>query len=304
MSRRNKSFGYSKKYASSWKSFERFNRSVMRAVTPSKRTQRAIVRELFTPSSNSGSNTTVNKKQHQRTPVTWKDIKPSIAQWIGCLIVGIVCFYPFYATGAFEHGAETCLLLVLFFFFAPFLVAFLFIMHYNKSNPDRQKRNVTISAQERVSIDEFPQNTTLIPKDNGDYEIAEINAPLYMSQFKDSMRIMQKTADPETFFSRFDFAMEKLESLAEYEKLGIAFTGSPASLLEQARDEDNVSDTVNVLIDNAYKKQIQKLSALKTVHGRESSNQRWYTSFEPYFDKMPARSKTYLDLKFEALKEV
>ena len=73
---------------------------------------------------------------------------------------------------------------------------------------------------------------------------------------------------------------------------------------EQAKDEDNLADTVNCMIDNSYKKQLQKLSTLKTERGKANSNQRWYASFEPFFDRMPMRSRTYLDLKLEELKEV
>ena len=125
-----------------------------------------------------------------------------------------------------------------------------------------------------------------------------------MDEFKDSLDIMQKTASPDTFFSRYDLVMERLDNMIELQQKGIKFTGDPQSLKVQALETENIADTVNVLIDNAYSKQLQKLSTLKTERGRANSNQRWYAYFEPYFDKMPARSRTYLDLKLEELKEV
>lgn len=158
----------------------------------------------------------------------------------------------------------------------------------------------TAPAEETVAV----PPVTIAPAENGDFEIAEMNAPLYMAQFKDSLQIMRDTANPSTFFSRFDFAKERLESMAEYEKLGIKFTGSPSALIKEFEDENNIADTVNYLIDNAYKKQIQKISTLKTERGRSNSNQKWYASFEPYFDRIPPRSKEYLDLKLMELKEV
>ena len=125
-----------------------------------------------------------------------------------------------------------------------------------------------------------------------------------MDEFKDSLNIMQKTADPATFFSRYDLALERLDNMIELQRKGIKFTCDLPALKAQALDQETTAETVNVLIDNAYAKQVQKLSTLKTERGRANSNQRWYASFEPYFDKMPVRSRSYLDLKLEELKEV
>lgn len=131
-----------------------------------------------------------------------------------------------------------------------------------------------------------------------------MNAKILMDEFQDSLGIMQKTTNPETFFSRYDLAMERLDGMVELQQKGIKFTCDLPSLKAQALSRETAADTVNVLIDNAYTKQLQKLSTLKTERGRANSNQRWYASFEPYFDKMPVRSRSYLDLKLEELKEV
>ena len=135
-------------------------------------------------------------------------------------------------------------------------------------------------------------------------EIDRMNAKIFMDEFQDSLNIMQKTTDPETFFSRYDLAMERLDDMVELQQKGIKFTSDLSSLKAQALSQETIADTVNTLIDNAYIKQLQKLSTLKTERGRTNSNQRWYASFEPYFDKMPVRSRSYLDLKLEELKEV
>lgn len=135
-------------------------------------------------------------------------------------------------------------------------------------------------------------------------EIDRMNAKIFINEFQDSLNIMQKTANPETFFSRYDLVLERLDNMIELQQRGIKFTCDLPSLKTQALDEETTAETVNVLIDNAYAKQVQKLSTLKTERGRSNSTQRWYASFEPFLDRMPLRSKTYLEMKHTALQEV
>lgn len=297
MSRRNKSFGYSKKYAASQKSFRRLNRNIARAITPSKRTQRAIAKSLF---STSGAKRTSYRKTK---PVKWKYAKPTKKQLLTCVAIGAVCTYPVFANGNFDGSSASFFALVLFFYF-PFSAAFISVINHNKE----KYRKYGPKGNEVALEKEFPCNPSE-PVENPTSEdflvqIDCMNAKIFMDEFQDSLSIMQKTAIPETFFSRYDLVMQRLDNMIALQQKGIKFTGDPLSLKAQALDEENIADTVNILIDNAYQKQLQKLSTLKTERGRANSNQRWYASFEPYFDKMPTRSKTYLDLKLEELKEV
>ena len=227
-----------------------------------------------------------------------ENAKPNNKQLAGCVAAGALCTYPVFASGAFDGSAAGFVLLP-FFFGIPFLVSILVIVNYNKT-------------QYRVSLDEAKRVETVENEDeavqevilNAQNEIDKQNASIFMGQFKDSLSIMQKTADPSTFFSRFDFALERLDDMIELKEKGFSFAGDLYGMREQTKDEDNLADTVNCLIDNSYKKQLQKLSTLKTERGKTNSNQRWYASFEPFFDRMPMRSRTYLDLKLEELKEV
>ena len=280
---------------------QKWVKSVCKAVTPSKRTQRALVKAMFSSSSarkNQSYSQPIVRQKYKPDPVSWENAKPSNKQLAGCIAVGAVCTYPVFASGAFDGSAAGFVLLP-FFFGIPFLVAFLVIVNYNKT-------------EYRVSLDEAKGAETVENEDeavqevilNAQNEIDKQNASIFMGQFKDSLSIMQKTADPSTFFSRFDFALERLDDMIDLKEKGFSFAGDPYGMREQTKDEDNLADTVNCLIDNSYKKQLQKLSTLKTERGKANLNQRWYASFEPFFDRMPLRSRTYLDLKLEELKEV
>lgn len=280
---------------------QKWVKSVCKAVTPSKRTQRAFVKAMLSSSSarkKQSYEQPIVKQKYGSEPVTWENVKPSNKQLAGCIAVGAVCTYPVFASGAFDGSAAGFALLP-FFFGIPFLVSLLVIVNYNKT-----EYRVSLDKAKRVETVENEDEAVQEVIRDAQNEIDKQNASIFMGQFKDSLSIMQKTADPSTFFSRFDFALERLDDMIELKEKGFSFAGDLYGMREQAKDEDNLADTVNCLIDNSYKKQLQKLSTLKTEHGKANSNQRWYASFEPFFDRMPMRSRTYLDLKLEELKEM
>ena len=280
---------------------QKWVKSVCKAVTPSKRTQRAFVKAMLSSSSarkkQSYEQPIVNQKCRSE-PVTWENVKPSNKQLAGCIAVGAVCTYPVFASGAFDGSAAGFALLP-FFFGIPFLVSLLVILNYNKT-----EYRVSLDKEKRVETVENEDEAVQEVIRDAQNEIDKQNASIFMGQFKDSLSIMQKTADPSTFFSRFDFVLERLDDMIELKEKSFSFAGDLYGMREQAKDEDNFADTVNCLIDNSYKEQLQKLSTLKTERGKANSNQKWYASFEPFFDRMPMRSRTYLDLKLEELKEV
>lgn len=280
-------------------------KSVCKAVTPSKRTQRAIEKAII---SSTLSGSTVQPTYKERTPykqasVKWKDARPTLLQWAGCFAVALVCLCPILSIWKLSTDISEISILLIVFFGLPFLVATLCVVDYNKTkyrsyhSEDTAAASDTFNSAAMESVDRTAPEETIA-------EIDRMNAKIFMDEFQDSLNIMQKTADPDTFFSRYDLALERLDNMIELQQKGIKFTSDLSSLKAQALSQETTADTVNALIDNAYIKQLQKLSTLKTERGRTNSNQRWYASFEPYFDKMPVRSRSYLDLKLEELKEV
>jgi hypothetical protein len=277
-------------------------KSVCKAVTPSKRTQRAIAKAII---SSAPSGSTVQPTYKERTPykqasVKWKDARPTLLQWAGCFAVALVCLCPILSIWKLSTDISEISILLIVFFGLPFLVATLCVVDYNKTKYRSYHSEDTAAASDTFNSAAME---SVIPEE-AIAEIDRMNAKIFMDEFQDSLSIMQKTTNPETFFSRYDLAMERLDNMVELQQKGIKFTSDLSSLKAQALSQETTADTVNVLIDNAYIKQLQKLSTLKTERGRTNSNQRWYASFEPYFDKMPVRSRNYLDLKLEELKEV
>lgn len=280
---------------------KRWLKKVGKAITPSKRTQRAIAEAIFSPVP---SSSTIQKRApYKQAPVKWKDARPTLLQWAGCFAVALVCSCPILSIWKLSTDISEISILLIVFFGLPFLVATLCVVDYNKTKYRSYHSEDTAAASDTFNSATMESVDRTAPEE----AIAEIdlmNAKIFMDEFQDSLNIMQKTADPDTFFSRYDLALERLDNMIELQQKGIKFTCDLPALKIQALDQGTTAETVNVLIDNAYAKQVQKLSALKTDRGRSNSTQRWYASFEPFFDRMPMSSRTHLDLKLEELKEV
>ena len=281
---------------------KKFVRKVTKALTPSKRTQRAIAKAIVS------SGSTVQPTYKERTPykqtsVKWKDARPTLLQWAGCFAIGLICLFPILSIWKPSFNISEISFLLIVFFALPFLVAALCVVDYNKTKYRSYHLGDTAAVPDTFDSPEMES----IDKTTPEEAIAEIdwmNAKIFMDEFQDSLNIMKKTADPDTFFSRYDIALERLDNMIELQQKGIKFTCDLPALKVQALDQEATAETVNVLIDNAYAKQVQKLSTLKTERGRSNSTRRWYASFEPFLDRMPLRSKTYLEMKHTALQEV
>lgn len=284
---------------------KKFVRKVTKALTPSKRTQRAFAKAIV---SSVSPGSTVQPTYKERTPykqtsVKWKDARPTLLQWAGCFAIGLICLCPILSVWKPSFDISEISILFIAFFAFPFLVAALCVFDYNKTKyrsyhlEDTSAVSDTFDSPAMESIDKTTPEEAIA-------EIDRMNAKIFMDEFQDSLNIMKKTADPGTFFSRYDLALERLDNMIELQQKGIKFTCDLPALKAQALDQETTAETVNVLIDNAYAKQVQKLFTLKTERGRSNSTQRWYASFEPFLDRMPLRSKTYLEMKRTALQEV
>lgn len=281
---------------------KKFVRKVTKALTPSKRTQRAIAKAIVS------SVSTVQPTYKERTPykqtsVKWKDARPTLLQWAGCFAIGLICLFPTLSIWKPSFNISEISFLLIVFFALPFLVAALCVVDYNKTKYRSYHLGGTAAVPDAFDSPEMERIDKTTPEE-AIAEIDRMNAKIFIDEFQDSLNIMKKTADPDTFFSRYDIALERLDNMIELQQKGIKFTCDLPALKVQALDQEATAETVNVLIDNAYAKQVQKLSTLKTERGRSNSTQRWYASFEPFLDRMPLRSKTYLEMKHTALQEV
>ena len=296
---------------------KRWLKKVGKAITPSKRTQRAIAKAIFSPSSNNSTSYTrsyystnkvapASNKKEKYYALSKNQKRFVYAIEILIFICVIFLFRLAFSQEPSESNGWIASSVVMGAFLGWLIgtiigIVLRFFNMIVRKEPELESEPLTESSDVQDAPEKTFNNSTA---QESIERIDQLNAVIYMNEFQDTLKIMQKTSEPSTFFSRYDLLMERLDNMIELQQKGVKFTGNLSDLKKMSLDQENIADTVNVLIDNAYNKQIKKLSTLKTERGRENSNNRWYASFEPYFDKIPARSKTYLDLKLEALKEV
>lgn len=122
------------------------------------------------------------------------------------------------------------------------------------------------------------------------------NLPLTILQrdldlINESAAIMEKTSNPETFFSRYDFYMEKLALMAERESTGVRgvkFGGeSFISKFEKMSSGKLRIETINDFIDRMWADTCQKAEKLKTDNGKQNRYQKFYSDLQQYDGKMP-----------------
>ena len=132
---------------------------------------------------------------------------------------------------------------------------------------------------------------------------AEIMAPQWMKILIESRDIVNRTTDPEVFFSRYDTVKEMAGNLASISKY-VKFKGTkPAEVLRMATDQEQAA--VRDLIVRCFQKATMNAEKVKTEKGRRGQFEKFQTSLEPYFFRMSDENAQLVqDLHDEALKKI
>ncbi|MFR2633843.1 hypothetical protein [Neglectibacter timonensis] len=132
---------------------------------------------------------------------------------------------------------------------------------------------------------------------------AEIMAPQWMKILIESRDIVNRTTDPEVFFSRYDTVKEMAGNLASISKY-VKFKGTkPAEVLRMAMDQEQAA--VRDLIVRCFQKATMNAEKVKTEKGKRSQFEKFQTSLEPYFFRMSDENAQLVqDLHDEALKKI
>lgn len=132
---------------------------------------------------------------------------------------------------------------------------------------------------------------------------AEMMAPQWMKILIESRDIVNRTTDPETFFSRYDTLKEKAAQLASISKY-VKFKGTkPAEVLRMAVEQEQAA--VRDLILRCFQRAVLGAEKAKTEKGKRSQVEKFQTSLEPYFFRMSdENARLVQDLHDEALKKI
>ena len=132
---------------------------------------------------------------------------------------------------------------------------------------------------------------------------AEMMAPQWMKILVESRDIVNRTTEPDVFFSRYDTVKEKAEQLASISKY-VKFKGmKPAEVLLQVTEQEDAATRDMVL--RCFQKAMLNAEKLKTEKGKLGQFEKFQSSLEPYFFRMSdENARLVQDLHDEALKKI
>lgn len=187
------------------------------------------------------------------------------------------------------------------------LIAFIFIAFMLINNIPSLKIKVLglLSKSDTPNIDFLPLQKTLIENSPDELiyskkellEMAQSSASNCLRIFKDSILIVVKTTDPDTFFNRYSLLLEqaqKIEILSDY----VNFNGvEPKSVYQEALNDKQKQ--IYQMINRYWNETSKGADSLKTNNGKKNRYQKFYDSLERYKNEMSEENIKYYTNKYE-----
>ncbi|WP_132995782.1 hypothetical protein [Sporanaerobacter acetigenes] len=149
-------------------------------------------------------------------------------------------------------------------------------------------------AKPTEKIDEKSSKDVVIDEYN-------FNASLYIKHIDDSVKIINSTKNPDTFFSRYDFLIERLNQLIDISG-NVLYTGeNPKDYLAEL--QNNKVDLFNSFINRYYEDVLSKINSLKTEKAKVNNANKFYDTLMKYEDYLEDNNKTEIDVLYSQLKE-
>lgn len=113
---------------------------------------------------------------------------------------------------------------------------------------------------------------------------AELVAPIWLSDMQKARDVVNKTTDPDAFFTEYDSLKELAEKLtvaAKYVKLKGT---KPVEVLRMAREQEEAATRDFIL--RCFARARLNAEKVKTEKGKRSQFEKFQSSLEPYFFRM------------------
>lgn len=127
-------------------------------------------------------------------------------------------------------------------------------------------------------------------------EMAQAKASNHLKIFKDSILIVTETADPDTFFERYNLILqhsEKIGELSDYVKIkGV----KPKSICQEVLNDKQ--NQIHQMIARYWDKTVNDAAALKTENGKKKRYQKFFDTLERYKGEMSEENIAYYTGKF------
>lgn len=113
---------------------------------------------------------------------------------------------------------------------------------------------------------------------------------------EESYKIIDETKNPDTFFSRLDLFLERLQHIALFDPL--LDTNFSKTLKEL---EDDLQDIINDFLERYWIDIYDNAQKLKTDSGRKKRLQKYYDTLQPYFNRLNEKNMEFIKNKMEIL---
>lgn len=130
-------------------------------------------------------------------------------------------------------------------------------------------------------------------------QISYSKAQNYMKIIKDSSRIICETADPETFFSRYELLLKRSYDLVQLSYY-IKFQGmNPQFFYQQVQTKKQ--DEIKNMFVRCWDNTISKAEKLKTPSAKKNRYTKLYETLEKYDSEMNDDNKAYYKNRYNDL---
>lgn len=130
---------------------------------------------------------------------------------------------------------------------------------------------------------------------------AEVLAPQCLRQANETMDILNHTTNPDTFFSRYDFLIGRLEVLSACEAY-LSFTGeNPSVTLARVGTKSFHEKASRQMIDRCFDKSCEKIASLKTERGKRNEAERFNQAFASCAEYLNDALRQYQEEKYSQL---
>lgn len=132
-----------------------------------------------------------------------------------------------------------------------------------------------------------------------DRNVEEANS--YLKQINDSIRIVNTTKNPETFFSRYNFILERFPQLIDTLSK-VSYSGdNPAERLVEFKE--NKTSSFNDFINRYYEEVLLKINNLKTEKAKINNANKFYESLVKYESYLENENIEMINVLYTKLKE-
>lgn len=137
--------------------------------------------------------------------------------------------------------------------------------------------------------------------DDIEYDRNATEANLYLKQINESIKIINTTKNPETFFSRHSFILERLDQLIDaLDK--VSYSGeNPADYLKEF--EENKITSFNDFINRYYEDVLLKINNLKTEKAKINNANKFYDTLMKYESYLETENIETINILYTNLKE-